>query len=170
MPNPKSIHERDNVINSFKKINYDVIYDALSNKTKFISPDGFSIEFLTKLNRNNLNVVELGKTKIYAESLSYVDIFGTNYIEICYNSLIVKVIHPAIYVFQKLLISDQRKDKADKDILSITELMKFINKSKNYSNELKVLFNNLPKSWKNKITKTIINNNLSPLFLFIIYK
>lgn len=98
VPNPKNIREKNNVINSFKKINYDITYDMSSNKSKFISPDGFTVEFLTKLNRDHLSTIELGKTKIYAESIPYVDIFNNNYLEVNYKGVKVKVIHPAIYV------------------------------------------------------------------------
>lgn len=164
VPNPKSVCEKNSVINSFKNINYDITYDRGSNKSKFISPDGFTVEFLAKLNRDRLSTIELGKTKIYAESLPYVDIFNNNYLEVNYKGVKVKVIHPAVYVLQKLLINSQRKDKAEKDISSITELMQFINKYPTYLNELKRLFSNLPKSWKKKINKAISDNNLTSLF------
>ncbi len=87
VPNPKAIKEKDGLIKSLKCINYDIVRDSLTYKSTFISPNGFEIEFLTKLNRNQLVCVELGNTHIYAESLSYVDIFAGNYFEVTYNNM-----------------------------------------------------------------------------------
>ena len=78
VPNSKSIKEKNNTIVSLRNINYDLVLDTITNKTTFISPDGFEIEFLTKLNRNRYACIKLGNTSIYAESLSYIEIFIPN--------------------------------------------------------------------------------------------
>ncbi len=162
VPNVKSVREKKDTINCLKDINFDVIHDTLTSKTTFISPEGsFELEFLTKLNRGQLSCVKVGNTNIYAESLSYVEIFSSNYIEVNYYGLNVKVASPASYILQKLLINDKRKeDKREKDIESIRYLMQYIVASKKYMEELKNLFDSLPKKWKSKILDTCFRNDL----------
>ena len=160
VPNAKSIKTKGNIINTLKDLNYDLVCDILSNKSRFISPDGFELEFLTKLSRDNLRCIKIGNTRIYAESLPYVDIFSGNFIEVDFDGIKVKVATPASYILQKLLINEERKEKAEKDINSIKEVLVFVKASQKSINELKDLFESLPKSWKRKIGKILSNNNL----------
>ena len=66
VPDVKSFKTKYGLVDSLKEINYDIIQDALTHKSSFISPDGFELEFLTKLNRYQLACVKLGNTGIYA--------------------------------------------------------------------------------------------------------
>lgn len=160
VPDVKRIKGENGLINKLKIIKYDMIVDTLTNKTKFVSPDGFELEFLTRLNRNHLACVKLGNTGIYAESLSYLDIFNGNYIEIEYNNIIVKIASPSSYVLQKLLIINLRKAKKEKDIQSINYVLSFIKTSKKNSDELIELFSSLPKKWQNKIQQNCKENKI----------
>ncbi len=165
VPNVKSINEKDNLVKSLKMINFDPAYDVVTNKTIFISPGGFEIEFLTRLNRNNSPCVELGNTKIYAESISYLEIYSANYIEVNYDGVLIKVTSPASYILQKLLINQRRTpDKQEKDIESIKNVLSYIFASKKYAGELKELFESLPKKWKKKIIDTINQNDIKLVF------
>ena len=161
VPNAKNIRSNGNVISSLKNLNYDLVRDVLSNKSRFISPDGFELEFLTKLSRDNLHCIKIGNTGIYAESLPYLEIFSGNYIEVDFDGMKIKVASPASYILQKLLINGERKDKAEKDIASIKEVLIFVKASKKSSMELKDLYELLPKSWKRKIEKVLTKNNIN---------
>ena len=158
VPDAKKIKDSGNIVNSLKELNYDLVQDVLTNKTRFISADGFELEFLTRLNRNNLRCIKLGNTGIYAESLAYTDIFSMNYIEVDYGGIKVKVASPASYILQKLLINVERKQKAEKDIESIKEVLTYIKASQKSFNELIDLYNSLPKSWQKKI-QIVANSN-----------
>ena len=160
VPNPKAIKEKNGLINSLKEINYDLVRDTLTNKSTFISPDGFELEFLTKLNRSNLVCVKLGNTNVYAESISYLDIFVGNYIEVNFESINLKVASPSSYVLQKLLINEQRKAKSEKDMESIKNVLLYIGASRKFKNELKNLFDSLPRKWQKEILKTAKRNNI----------
>ena len=164
VPDSKKIKARNGVIKSFKDINYDIIYDSITHKSMFISPDGFELEFLTKLNRENLACIRLGNTGIFAESLPYVDIFTGNYIEINYEGIKLKVASPASYVIQKLLINNARGDKKQKDIESIKHVVFYIGASIKYCDELSTLFKSLPKKWKQKVKLTVLENNIEALY------
>lgn len=154
VPNAKAIVSNGGLTDTLKELNYEMIIDSLTSKTTFASVDGFELEFLTKLNREGLACVKLGNTGIYAESLSYVEIFTGNYIEIEYEGMNVKVASPASYVLQKLLINDKRQlVKREKDIQSIKKVLFYVKASSKSSEELKTLYESLPKTWKRKISK-----------------
>lgn len=163
VPNTKAIKETNNTIETLKEINYDIIVDLLTKKSTFISPDGFEIEFLTKLNRGSLTCVKLGNTGIYAESLPYVDIFSNNYIDVTFGGLILKVASPSSYVLQKLLISKARKNKQAKDIESVKHVLKYIKTSKKSVNELASLFSSLPLKWQKRILSVAKENGINVL-------
>lgn len=161
VPNPKSVTEKNGIISEFKNINYDIKQDIITNKTIFISNEGFRIEFLTILNRDYLTCVRLGSTGIYAESISSLDMYVGNYIEVNYYGIQVKVASPASYVLQKLLINNKRGEKAEKDIQSVKVVLWFIITSKKYFNELHSLFASLPKKWQKQIKETAEKNDIN---------
>ena len=161
VPNSKAIKEETSLISSFKEINYDLISDTFSHKSTFISPDGFELEFLTKTNREGLLCIKLGKSNIYAESMPYVDIFTGNYIEIKCGDINLKIASPSSYVLQKLLINENRKEKKEKDLDSIRNVLIYIGASNKSIEELKTLYFSLPKKWRNKIDKTCQKQNIN---------
>lgn len=134
--------------------------DTLTNKSKFISPDGFEIEFITKLNRENLSCIRLGKSGIFAEALSYVELYATHFIECDYFGLKVKVASPAAFVIQKALINDKRGNKAEKDKEAIKHVSSFVFASHSDLEEFTGILNAFPKKWKTKITKFFDNNGI----------
>jgi hypothetical protein len=155
VPIPANFKQKYSLVLSLKKINYDLRQDTLTQKDVFISPDQFELEFLTGLNRNELNVVTLGNTQIHAESLRYLDLFNRHYIDFKFEGMNVKVASPAAYVIQKLLIIHQRKTKIEKDVEAINATLQYIKQHPLLSQEIKSLFNQL--SLKTK--KLIINNS-----------
>ena len=160
VPNVKKIKAKNGLIEPLKELNYDVINDVLTHKTTFISPDGFELEFLTKLQRNGLSCVKLGNTNVYAETLSYLDVFLQNYVEINYYGISTKVASPSSFVLQKLLINDIRGPKKEKDIQAIEDVMFYIGLSGKFYNDLEEQFNNLPKKWKKRILNNAAINNI----------
>ena len=70
----------------------------MTSKSRFVSSEGFEVEFLAKLNREGLSCVRLESSGIFAESLSYVELFGSNYIEVERNGIVVKVASPTAYL------------------------------------------------------------------------
>jgi len=111
IPNVKKVNQKISLIEELEKHHYYIDTDRLTNKSKFKSPDGFELEFLTKLSRSEENAIEVGNTDIYAETLSYIDIFTNNYIEINFNGIVVKTASPSSYILQKLIINEKRTDK-----------------------------------------------------------
>lgn len=140
---------------SLQAINYDHFQDCLTNKSRFVSPDGFEIEFLAKLNKAGLSCVRLGSSGVFAESLSYVDIFGSNYVELLRNGIKVKVASPSAFVIQKILINDRRGPKSEKDADAIDYVLSFIGISRKSSEEFYELYDKLPRKWKKAVEEYI---------------
>lgn len=161
VPRAKGVSEKSSTINALKDIRYEMMSDTLTNRTTFISSDGFELEFLTNLNRQRFDCIKIGNTDIYAESLPHLDIFTANYIEITYNDIKIKVASPASFVLQKLLINEKRKDeKKQKDLDAIKIVLQHIRRSRKYKNELKHLFNRLSKKQRNSILETANINSI----------
>ena len=137
--------------NQLRAINYDHFQDTMTSKSRFVSPEGFEIEFLAKLNRDGLSCVRLGSSGVFAESLSYVDIFGSNYIELVRNGIKVKVASPSAFVIQKILINNRRGVKAEKDAQAIDYVLMFIGASHKSRAEFYELFDKLPLRWRRVI-------------------
>ena len=134
-----------------RAINYDHFQDCMTSKSRFVSPDGFEIEFLAKLNKEGLSCVRLGSSGVFAESLSYVDIFGSNYIELIRGGNKIKVASPSAFVIQKILINERRGAKAKKDAQAIDYVLLFIGASYKSRGEFYELFDKLPRKWKKTV-------------------
>lgn len=161
VPRAKSASEKSSTIRALKDIRYEIMSDTLTNRTTFISSDGFELEFLTNLNRQRFDCIKIGNTDIYAESLPHLDIFTANFIEVIYQNIKVKVASPASFVLQKLLINEKRRDeKKQKDLDAAEMVLLHIHHNRKYKNELKHLFNQLSKKQRSKILKTAKNNSI----------
>jgi hypothetical protein len=146
---------------SLKRLNYDHIRDTLTNKSTFISPDGFEIEFLTNLNKDGLSAVRLGSSEIYAESLSYLGIYSTHYVELTYFGIRVKVASPAAFVIQKILINERRGSKTEKDKEAILYVATFVGSSRKTVEDFQILFGELPRKWKAKVLLFFKSNDVN---------
>lgn len=92
---------------------------------------------------------------MFAESLSYVDIFGSNYVELLRNGIRVKVASPSAFVIQKILINDRRGTKSEKDADAIDYVLSFICISRKSSKEFYELYDKLPRKWKKAVEEYI---------------
>ncbi len=161
VPDVKKTSASGNVISALREINYDHISDTLTNKSKFISPDGFEIEFLTKLYRKGDSTVTIGKTGITAESLSYVELFSQHFLEVNRNGLLFKIASPSAFVIQKLLINERRGIKAEKDMQSIAYVLSFVTLSKKQTSDFLSIWNGLPQKWKATGARVAKKNSLN---------
>ncbi|MBO4737575.1 MAG: hypothetical protein J5627_03985 [Bacilli bacterium] len=149
-----------------RMINYDHFQDSMTGKSRFVSPEGFEIEFLAKLNRNGLSCVRIGSSGIFAELLSYVDIYGSNYIEVVRDGIKVKVASPSAFVIQKILINGRRGQKAEKDAEAIRYVSLFIGSSPKSLQEFRELYTKLPLKWRKVIDEFAKSHGLKlPLAL-----
>lgn len=161
VPHAKTSIENGSTIKALKEIRYEMRNDILTNRTTFISADGFELEFLTNLNRKQLDCVKIGNTDIYAESLPYLDIFIPNYVEVAYQGIKIKIASPASFVLQKFLINSERdKSKKQKDLEAALLVFSYIKDDPKYLKELKDVFLKLSKKQRNRVLKVASANSI----------
>lgn len=161
LPKTKNIKVLMNVSETLKPINFDQIFDSGTEKSKFISPDGFEIEFLTKLKRDQNQIVKVDSLGVNAEQLGNLELFDKGYITVDYEGYVVKVASPSAYILQKILISPKRsKEKYLKDLESIKLVFEEIEKAPHYMNEFIVIISSFSKKRKKIYNSYIKQNNL----------
>lgn len=161
IPQTKNIHVKKSVAEALKPLNFDQIFDYMTEKSKFISPDGFEIEFLAKLRKNQNQIVKVDSLGVNAEQLGNLDIFNKGYIEVDFEGYTVKVTSPSAYIVQKILISNKRsEDKYNKDLESIKIVYEEVKKSKNHMTDLMSVIASLGKRTKSRYNRYVGDNNL----------
>lgn len=161
IPQTKNIVVKNSVKETLKPINFDIIFDSYSEKTKFISPDGFEIEFLTKLKRDQNQIVKIDSMGVNAEQLGNLNIFDKGYIEVDFEGYSVKIASPAAYIIQKILISSKRnEEKYNKDLESVRLVLNEVRKYDSHLKELGDYIVSLGKRTRKTMNKYISDNNL----------
>lgn len=161
LPETKNIKVIKNVNETLKPINFDQIFDSRTEKSKFISPDGFEIEFLTKLKRNQNQIVKVDSLGVNAEQLGNLELFDKGYITLDYEGYTVKVASPSAYIIQKILISPKRsKEKYLKDLESIKLVFEEVKESQRYMNEIQSIISSFGKKRRKVYNNYIKQNNL----------
>lgn len=161
VPMVKNISVKKSVKETLKPINYEQIFDTGTEKSKFVSPNGFEIEFLTKFRREQCAIVKIDSMGVNAEQLGNLDIFDNGYIEVDFEGYSVKVASPSAYVMQKILISKKRSiEKYSKDLESLLLVYEEIRKNELHMSEFIRLVNSLGKRTRKKYNDYVINNNL----------
>jgi hypothetical protein len=162
VPDAKRIETKGNVIDALKGLDFDLVRDTLTAKSRFISPDNFEIEFLANLTKDGAATIRLGNAGIYAETLPYVNIFSGSYITVDFEGVVVKVASPASFCLQKLLIWDRRSPlKQAKDLDAVNNVLIMIRASRKSREDFYDLFDSLPRSWAKKIQRTAQENDIS---------
>lgn len=155
VPNSKTANAK-NLSLQLKAMNYDHFQDTITNKSRFVSPGGFEIEFLARPNRDGLSCVRLGSSGVFAESLSYLDLYNTNYLEIEKWGLCFKIASPSSFVIQKIMIQNRRGAKALKDAQAIKYVSSFIFASRKSETEFMNIYLSLPKKWKRQVKEFLL--------------
>lgn len=161
LPNPKTARG-EGLSGELRKLSYIRSDDCLTGKTTFVSASGFEIEFLTVPDRTMSNVIRVPGLSLGAEALPKMAPVGWNYIEVEIDNLVVKVVSPASFVMQKLLINQERKpeSKREKDLDAVRYVLTFVKASHKYSDELKTSIESSPKKWKKAILDAAKNNGI----------
>lgn len=79
------------------------------------------------------------------------DILVNNVLCLKVRNFYINVPTPQAYVLQKMIISDQRKNKAEKDYLGIENLLDHIKESSVELHKLRNLYNELSKKQRKKV-------------------
>lgn len=162
----KNIHkprEGVDIVDILEKEGYAIDIDYISGAYKFYKGKDLEIEFLVKeIGKGQIKPYKVPSFGIKAEGLRYMDLLLDNTITINIENIDIAVPSPQAYLLQKIIINDQRKNKAGKDYLGIENLLDNIKRSDTQYQELGKLYNSLTKKRRNKIDK-FLNINLFDL-------
>jgi len=165
IPNPPRISTKIDIPMILKEYDFEIQFSLLGNYTKFVHPD-LEIEFfIPELGRSKSKAVIIKEFNITAQPLRYLHIVQNHILTVNYNDISIRVPEPAVFTLLKFLLTIKRKndDKIKKDLKTAIELANFLLTKPEQIEKLKIIYEDMPKSWQNKIDP-IIEVNCSDLF------
>ncbi|NPV92658.1 MAG: hypothetical protein HPY50_17970 [Firmicutes bacterium] len=148
------------LITALEEHDFAVKQDTLTGTTKFFHIEGLlEVEFLVReLGRGKTEPYDVKPLGIRVEGLRFLDIVKDNVMDITYNGLALRVPTPQAYILHKLLIYPYRKEKREKDMRSVEQILETIVSSEEEKSKLSLIFNGLSRSEKNTILKVCKEN------------
>lgn len=103
--------------------------DRLTGTTKFYTPDLLEIEFIIEQKGTGDQLYFKTNVGVTAQALRHLSILREHSIQVKIYNISVNVPTPEAYVIHKMIINQERKNKASKDKESILGLMPYMNQS-----------------------------------------
>ena len=152
-----------NIIEILEKEGYETSIDYISGIFKFYKGKDLEIEFIVReIGKGQSEPYIVPSFGIKAEGLRHTDLLVRNTVNIEIKNIEITVPTPQAYLLQKIIINNQRKNKADKDYLGIENLLENIKRSNREYKKLRDLYAALTKKQKNSID-IFLNENLFDL-------
>ncbi len=123
--------------------------DYITGVSKFRKKD-FEVEFLISQNGDGRKPVPKNSLGITAQQLTHLDFVKDNCFTIEHNGHDIIIPKPEVYVIQKMVINDRRKNKAGEDRKKIRNLIPYLNKKK-----FDYIFEQLSRKEKAKVNNYI---------------
>jgi hypothetical protein len=129
------------IIKSMESKGFIYAEDYMSGVGKFVKEDLLELEFITRALGRGQSINEIPSLNIKAEGMREVNMLADYPLELDCNDFMITVPEPEAYILQKLFINPIRTPdyKKEKDIQSVRELMKHVNK-----NRIQQIFNEMP--------------------------
>lgn len=152
------------IFNLLKSLGFEEFFNP--DGSMHFSGSGLKIEFIAPKKRKEKPPF-IKELSITPQVLRFVDILLEESIVIKISKGVrVRVPSPASFLLHKLLIANQwlRKEKKEKDLKQAIYVSKFVLIQKSEKQKLLKMFQDFPKSWKNKIRKSVrLSYDLLPL-------
>jgi len=153
-----------NIVDILEKEGFETSIDYMNGIFKFFKGKDLEIEFLVReMGKGKLEPYKVPSFGIKAEGLRNTNLLIDNIAVIEVKNIKIAVPTPQAYLLQKIIINNQRKNKAEKDYLGIENLLENIKVSDLEFQKLKDLYIILTKKQK-KIIRKFLKDNLLELF------
>lgn len=154
VPNPPKISREVDVGAILAKYELERQYSPRGDLSKFIGVD-FEVEFLyAEQGRGESGGKVIKELGIIATPLRYLNFIQNNAEEMEYDSILVKVPNPVVFVLMKYLLVIEREKKnvikIAKDISTAKELEFFL-LEQGRGNEFQYYYTKMPKKWQSKL-------------------
>ncbi|MCL4385167.1 MAG: nucleotidyltransferase domain-containing protein [Cyanobacteria bacterium] len=148
-----------NIVEILEKEGYETSIDYISGIFKFYKGKDLEIEFLVReIGKGQIEPYKVPSFGIKAEGLRHTELLISNAITVKIRNINITVPTPQAYLLQKIIINEHRRNKTEKDYLSIENLMENIRKSETEFQKLRNLYDTLTKKQKKIINKFLIDN------------
>ena len=171
VPNSPKIKKNVDLGQLLNSLSFDSDFDYSTGVIKYVHPD-LEIQFLTpELGRGKDTAYDIKQLHVKAEGIRYLGLLQDNSFTMKHGDITLRIPEPEAYVLQKILASRKRidREKIEKDLdaaISIGELCMQDHKRKR---RMKVIFNNLPKTWRKEILKTL-KDTLPDMYSHLVVK
>ncbi|MZP31207.1 hypothetical protein GTO91_15980 [Heliobacterium undosum] len=164
LPNIKRPNKYIDLPSTLEKENYLFRQDVLNGLTIFFHPESrLEVEFLVReMGRGQIAPYDVQNLNIKAQGLRHMDILCDNPIIVDLNNIKVIVPLPEAYVVHKMVISEKRGNKKEKDLRSITNLLLSLDAQKS-APVFKRIYEQLSKKEKTMLNLT---SNRAGIILF----
>lgn len=144
--------ERINVREILEEQEYVASTDAFNGITKFFKNGEIEVEFIVKeMGKGQIEPYDVQSLGIKAEGLRNMDILSDNAEELYINGYYINVPIPQAYILHKMVISEKRGKKKDKDLQSVMAVLEEIQKSEPETDKFKLVYNKLSQKQRQKV-------------------
>jgi len=156
VPIPPKFKNKTDIPDILKDLGFIINFKGSDGYIRLDHPE-LIVEFLIpEFGRDHGKPYPLPDLGLNAQPLRYLSFLTEHMITISYDGLKLRFPHPASHALHKLIVFGRRKskDKADKDKVQALNLLHFMVKNEQNTDEMKKIFKSMHKKWQ----KTILNS------------
>ena len=168
IPKPATIKQTVDIAELLKDLGFVTGFTGWEGYMRLEHPQ-LIVEFLVpETGREYGKPYDLPQLGFNAQGLRYLDFLGANTMTVELQGIKLMLPHPVSFGLHKLLLYEKRrnKEKADKDIQDAERILNALIE-KGETQNIKNVFDSMPRKWQNKIMKSIKeldNERLSVIF------
>lgn len=155
IPRPPRFHGKVDLAAQLGKLGFVIDFMGQDGYVRFLHPD-LIVEFLVpELGRTTSKPFDVPALGVNAQPLRFLSLLLDGSIRVPFQSVTVRVPHPANFALHKLLISGRRqKDKMDRDRQQALMIIRAL-VATGEGDRLRAVFTGIPKGWQADISRTL---------------
>ena len=157
IPRPPRFQCKVDLAEQLGRLGFVIDFMGREGYVRFLHPD-LIVEFLVpELGRTTSKPFDVPALGVNAQPLRFLNLLLDGTVHVPFQSVTVRVPHPANFALHKLLISGRRqKDKKDRDREQALTVIRTLVAS-GEGDRLRTVFAGIPKGWRATITRTLMD-------------